>query len=88
MDNINKADIVTRMRWIDDGWEIWNPGEHKPTKNVGKWCHEAADDIERLRFLLHEARGAIFCWNPVSEAGNKMQEEIINAIDAELEGKE
>lgn len=62
--------------------------EYESVEVLVKDLASIADEIERLRFLLHEARGAIFCWNPVSEAGNKMQEEILNAIDAELEEKE
>jgi hypothetical protein len=37
-------DIVERLRSIDISWS-----EH------GEWCAEAADEIERLRTLVHHA---------------------------------
>ena len=52
MTDINKADIVNRMRSIDPTWDVWDAKGMTLLKECGLWCHEAADEIELMRHAL------------------------------------
>lgn len=56
MSDINKADIVDRMRFIDPSWDMWDATGKHLIKKCGLWCHEAADEIERLRSALNHIK--------------------------------
>lgn len=54
-------------------------------KKEVEW-HE--EENHRLRDLLHDVSGALFCWEPVSEHGVKHKEELTAKLDAMFgEGK-
>ena len=55
-------------------------------KKEVEW-HE--EENNRLRAMLHDVNGALWCWSPTSDFGIKFREELMDKINAALgEGKE
>ena len=48
------TDIVERMRLIDPTLELRHEEDVTRLHEIGLWCDEAADEIERLREALSE----------------------------------
>ena len=46
------ADIVERLRLIDPTLELRYCEDVTKLHEIGQWCHEGADEIERLREAL------------------------------------
>lgn len=64
------TDIVERLR----------------TLNADFLHEEAADEIERLRSALREARKGLMYWGPITGGGFSEKARITNIVDAALSG--
>ena len=51
-DMADMTDIVERLRLIDPTLELRYCEDVTKLHEIGQWCHEAADEIERLREAL------------------------------------
>ena len=48
------TDIVERLRLIDPTLELRYCEDVTKLHEIGQWCHEGADEIERLREALQQ----------------------------------